>query len=172
LEVITRLLHSDEPVNFPGSYYTINEGILLPRPQRPGGPPILIGGNGPHRTLPLVAKYASEWNAVYLSHKAFRERSQMLDEMVVENGRTPTQVRRSLMTRIEIGDDAALRPKFSSATPAELRQRGLVLGTPTQIVDQLGKWGENGVQRIMLQWLNLDDMDGLEILGTQILPQV
>ncbi|MCA9933604.1 MAG: TIGR03560 family F420-dependent LLM class oxidoreductase [Anaerolineales bacterium] len=172
LEVIAQLLHSDEPVNFSGDYYTINEGILLPRPQRPGGPPILIGGNGPRRTLPLVAKYASEWNAVYASQETFRERNRLLDELLVGNGRIPSQVRRSLMTRIEIGDDALLRQKFSSATPDELRQRGLVLGTSTQIVDQLGQWAESGVQRIMLQWLDLDNMAGLETLGTKILPQV
>ncbi len=172
LEIITRLLHSDEPVDFSGDYYTVKEGILLPRPQRPGGPPILIGGNGPRRTLPLAARYAREWNAVYTSREIFRERSQLLDELLVKNGRSPADVRRSLMTRVEIGDDAALRQKFSSATPAELRQHGLVLGSPDEIVDQLGQWAESGVQRIMLQWLDLDDMDGLETLGTKILPQV
>src|SRR5512139_1477925 len=59
LEVITRLLRSDAPVNYSGVYYNIKGGILLPRPSRPGGPPILIGGNGMRRTLPLVARYAS-----------------------------------------------------------------------------------------------------------------
>jgi F420-dependent oxidoreductase-like protein len=55
LEVISSLLKSDEPVSFIGEYYQLREAILLPRPQRPGGPPIIIGGNGPQRTLPLVA---------------------------------------------------------------------------------------------------------------------
>ena len=44
LEVITRLLHSDTPVSYSGMFYQLNEAILLPRPQRPGGPPIIIGG--------------------------------------------------------------------------------------------------------------------------------
>lgn len=174
LEVITRLLKSDKPIDFRGDYYTVQEGILLPRPQRPGGPPILIGGNGPQRTLPLVAQYAHEWNAVYTTHETFKERNSLLDQLLVANGRLPTTVRRSLMTRIEIGDTATLQQKFaqSSLTLDEIRQRGLVLGTPTEIVDQLGRWGETGVQRIMLQWLDLDDMNGLEILGTKILPQI
>src|SRR5579884_615819 len=46
LEVITRLLHSDEPVNYEGQFFQLHDAILLPRPQRPGGPAILIGGNG------------------------------------------------------------------------------------------------------------------------------
>ena len=172
LEIVTRLFNSAEPVYFHGDYYNVQEGVLLPRPQRPGGPPLLIGGNGPLRTLPLTARYAREWNAVYMPRAEFVERNALLDEMLAENGRSPSSMRRSLMTRVEIGDDAALGRKFTQATPAELRQRGLVLGIPAAIVDQLGSWHEAGVQRIMLQWLDLDDMAGLETLGTQVLPQL
>src|SRR5205085_10966298 len=64
LEVITRLLRSDEPVTYEGRFYHLRGGTLLPRPQHPGGPPILIGGRGPRRTLPLVARYADICNAV------------------------------------------------------------------------------------------------------------
>jgi F420-dependent oxidoreductase-like protein len=67
LEVISQLLQSDEPVDFEGDYYELNEAILLPRPQRPGGPPLLIGGNGMKRTLPLAARYAQEWNGIFLT---------------------------------------------------------------------------------------------------------
>ena len=88
LEVVTQLLNSDEPVAFNGDYYHLEDAILLPRPQRPGGPPILIGGNGPQLALPLVAKYASEWNAVYISPEGFKEKNALLDGMLVENGRS------------------------------------------------------------------------------------
>jgi alkanesulfonate monooxygenase SsuD/methylene tetrahydromethanopterin reductase-like flavin-dependent oxidoreductase (luciferase family) len=174
LEVITRLLHSDEPVDFVGDYYRLQEAVLLPRPQRPGGPPILIGGNGEKRTLPLAAKYAQEWNAVYISPAEFVRKSELLDEMLMANGRVPADVRRSLMTRCEIGDNDTLAQKFnrSPASIAELRARGLVLGMPDHIVEQLGLWAEAGVQRIMLQWLNLDDLAGLELLAKTVLPQV
>ena len=174
LEVITRLLRSDEPVDFAGEYYKVQEGIVLPRPQRPGGPPILIGGNGPRRTLPLTARYADEWNAVYISRPDFLERNQLLDGLLEENGRGAAAVRRSLMTRVELGDEAKLEETFASSSLSleEIRQRGLVMGTPAEIVEQLGEWADAGVQRVMLQWLDLDDMDGLEELGSKVLPQV
>src|SRR5206468_2644018 len=63
LEVASRLLRSDAPVTFEGRFFQLHDAVLLPRPARPGGPPILIGGNGPKRTLPLVARYADIWNA-------------------------------------------------------------------------------------------------------------
>ena len=58
LELTQRLLQSDTPSDFQGDFYQLEDAILLPRPVRPGGPPILIGGNGPKKTLPLAAKYA------------------------------------------------------------------------------------------------------------------
>src|SRR5436190_1724303 len=66
LEVITRLLRGEGPASYAGRFYQLRDAILLPRPQRAGGPPILIGGNGPQRTLPLVARYADIWNGTFL----------------------------------------------------------------------------------------------------------
>lgn len=173
LEVITRLLHSDEPVDFEGRFYQLREAVLLPRPGRPGGPPLLIGGNGPRRTLPLVARYADEWNGVYIPAARFAELSARLDELLTERGRRPGDVRRSLMTGLVFGrDEAELGGKLKGREAAELRERGLVAGTPSEIVDQLGQLAEVGVQRVMLQWLDLDDLDGLEALAKGVLPQV
>ena len=173
LEVITRLLGSDEPVGFDGQYFQLREAILLPRPARPGGPPILIGGNGPRRTLPLVARYADEWNAVYVSAARFAELSARLDRLLSEAGRDPASVRRSLMTGLVFGRDGAeLARRLGGRDGASLRRRGLVVGTPSAIVEQLGQLASVGVRRVMLQWLDLDDLGGLADLARTVLPQV
>ncbi|MFQ5596043.1 MAG: LLM class F420-dependent oxidoreductase, partial [Anaerolineae bacterium] len=172
LEVITRLLGSDAPVSFSGHYYRLNDAILLPRPQRAGGPPILIGGSGPRRTLPLVARYAVEWNAGFVPATRFAELNARLDELLLARGRQPTDVRRSLMTGLIFGrDDAEVRQKLDARgrTADELRRLGVVVGTGTEIVDQLEHLAEAGVQRVMLQWLDLDDLDGLEALAQAVL---
>ena len=175
LEVVTRLLHSDDPVDYAGTYYHLQEAILLPRPLRPGGPPILIGGNGPKRTLPLVAQYATEWNAVFTTPAVIRQRNQALDALLQERGRAPADVRRSLMTGCWFGkDDAAVNARLQEQgrSFAQMREIGIIVGTGNQIVDQLGELAEVGVQRVMLQWLDLDDVDGLEAMAHAVLPQV
>lgn len=173
LEVVTRLLKSDAPVNFEGDYFPLKEATLLPRPQRPGGPPIVIGGNGLKRTLPLVARYADEWNGVFLTPARFAECSAHLDQLLQKQGCQPGEVRRTLMTNLVFArTEAALDAKLQGVKPAELRERGRVVGTPPQVVDQLGKLAEAGVQRVMLQWLDMDDMDGLEALAQTVLPQL
>jgi alkanesulfonate monooxygenase SsuD/methylene tetrahydromethanopterin reductase-like flavin-dependent oxidoreductase (luciferase family) len=174
LEVITRLFHYiDEPVNFDGKYYHLEDATLLPRPRRPGGPPIVIGGNGPERTLPLVARYADEWNGVFLTPARYAERNALLDQLLEDEGRGPDQVRRTLMTNLVFGrDEAELERQLEGDSADELRQSGRVVGTPGEVIEQLNRLAEAGVQRVMLQWLELDDIDRLEALAKTVLPQV
>ena len=175
LEVISRLLRSDAPFDYTGEYYRLKDAILLPRPERPGGPPILVGGNGEKRTLPLAARYADEWNAVYITAERFKELAGKLDELIIAEGRQPDCVRRSLMTGCVFGlNQADLAKKVEARTKAkltlqELRQRGLLVGTAAEFLEQLGKLEQAGVQRVMLQWLDLDDMAGLEALARDVL---
>lgn len=166
LELITRLLRSDAPVSFQGRYYTLHEAVLLPRPRRPGGPPLLIGGNGPRRTLPLAAAYADEWNAVLIPAARFAQLNAHLDSLLAGQGRSASALRRSLMTGIVFGrDDAELQAKLAGRDPAALRERGLIVGAGAQVQEQLHALAQAGVQRVMLQWLALDDLDGLEALA-------
>jgi alkanesulfonate monooxygenase SsuD/methylene tetrahydromethanopterin reductase-like flavin-dependent oxidoreductase (luciferase family) len=172
MEVVTRLLQSDVPVTFDGQYYHLRDAILLPRPQRPGGPRILIGGNGTKRTLPFVVRYASEWNCVSLTPEKFAHANQLLNQMLLDAGRNPDTVRRSMMTGCIFGsDDAALKHKLDmyKATVDDLQKRGNVAGSLEQIREQLNTLEQAGVQRIMLQWLDLDDLESLQVLAKGIL---
>ncbi len=173
VQVVQRLLNSDEPVSFQGEYYHLEDAQLLPRPRRPGGPPILIGGSGPRRTLPLVVRYATEWNSTFLTPAVFTERNAELNRLLSAAGRQPAEVRRSMMTAVHFGRDAAeVKRKAGDRDLAALRARGMMVGGAGQIVEQLGALAEVGVQRVMLQWFDLDDLEGLEAMATSVLPQM
>ena len=172
MQVVTRLLQSDEPVTFEGHYYQLRGATLLPRPQRPGGPRILIGGNGVKRTLTYVVRYASEWNCVSLLPDDFARLNMRLSDMLLEAGREPESVRRSMMTGCVFGkDDAALNRKISfyGKTLEEVQQGGAVAGNLGAIQGQLQTLEQAGLQRIMLQWLDLDDLESLEVLAKVLL---
>lgn len=175
LEVITRLLKSDTPVSYSGSFYRLNEAILLPRPQRAGGPPIVIGGNGPKRTLPLTARYADEWNAVFVAPQRFAELNAQLSALLAAEGRDPASVRRSLMTGLTWAptmDAFEQKLRDSGRTREQLAAHGVIHGALEEIPAQIQAFAEAGVQRIMIQWLDLDDLAGLEQFAAHVLPQV
>ncbi len=178
LEVITRLLKSDQPVELRGKYFQIQEAILLPRPERPGGPPILVGGNGARRTLPLAAKYAQQWNANFITANEFNRLNQQLDEYLKSSGRQPGEIRRSLMTSCIFGiDQEDLERKVSQRAHgqrsiSDLRQRGAIVGTAQEIIHQCQQLAQVGVEQIMLQWLDLNDTAGLEKMAQGIIGQL
>jgi F420-dependent oxidoreductase-like protein len=174
LEMTTRLFNSDEPVSYEGKHFSLNNVVLLPRPKRPGGPPILIGGGGPKRTLPLTAKYAREWNIVNCRLEVLKEKSARLDELLKAEGRKPSDVQRSVFSTAVFGKtDADLRAKLDERgkTSGELwEQNGITAGTTQEFTERLGQWQEAGVERLLLQWLDLDDIEGLEMIARDVLP--
>lgn len=175
LEVISKLFKSEQPVDFEGEFFQLRQAVLLPRPLRAGGPPILIGGNGEQRTLPLTARYASEWNAIFLPPQEFARLNRRLDQMLIAENRQPDKVIRSMMTGCVYGQNkAALEKKVAQRTKGErtvedLRQSGLLVGTAEEIGWQIQNLEEAGLQRLMIQWLDLDDMPGLESLAKGII---
>jgi F420-dependent oxidoreductase-like protein len=187
LEVITRLLKSDEPVTYQGRFFQLRGATLLPRPERPGGPRLQIGGNGLRRTLPLVARYADMWNALALSPEAFREQSAALDDLLRAAGRRPEEVTRTLMLGQFFGrnmgevdrrlqwrhDDPAWAGKPLDAVLDALRASGQgLVGTPDMVIQQIQAYAQAGVAELMVQWLDLNDLDGLQAFATTVLPKV
>jgi alkanesulfonate monooxygenase SsuD/methylene tetrahydromethanopterin reductase-like flavin-dependent oxidoreductase (luciferase family) len=101
-----------------------------------------------------------------------------LDEYIKSEGRQPGDVRRSLMTgcifgvnQNEVDRKVDLRT-HGQRTADELLQRGLVIGTAEQVVEQCQQLASVGVQRVMLQWLDLDDIAGLESMADGILDKL
>jgi alkanesulfonate monooxygenase SsuD/methylene tetrahydromethanopterin reductase-like flavin-dependent oxidoreductase (luciferase family) len=122
--------------------------------------------------LSYVVQYASEWNCVTQLPQDFARLNKRLDEMLTEAGRKPESVRRSMMTGCVFGkDDAALRQKLAArgSTLEQLRERGVVAGSLGAINEQLAALEAAGLQRVMLQWLDLDDLESLERLAKGVL---
>jgi len=172
LEVVSRLLRSEEPVSFSGEFYRLRDALLMPRSPRPGGPPIVIGGNGVRRTLPLAARYADEWNAAFITAEDFAQLNARLDGLVEEAGRAPDRVRRTLMTRVIFGRTEADVDSKLDGTSRDQLPATVLAGTTDEIVERLGRLSEAGVQRVMLQWIEVDDIDSLEAMAHSVLPQL
>ncbi len=172
LDCVTSLLHSDQPVTYHGKYYNLEEAQVLPRAESPGSPAILIGGNGIRRTLPLVARYADIWNANFIGAEAFMKANAELNRLLKEAGRPATAVRRTLMTGcIFAKDPQGFDKKLArrGRTREQLIERGMIVAAGEEIKPQLQRLSEAGVQRVMLQWLELDDLQGLRDLAKQVL---
>lgn len=173
-ELVARLLRDNESVSFDGSYYQLEDAILLPRPLREGGPEILIGGNGRKRTIPLAARWADEWNGVGLTADEYQELNEVLDQACQKQGRDPKEIRRSIMVNLLYGQDPHRleRELGEQGTSFEdLRSQGRIAGYPEDIVGQIRSYQAAGAERIMLQWLDMDNLEGLKSLASEVLDE-
>jgi F420-dependent oxidoreductase-like protein len=167
--VVSSLLRSDDPVTLPGEHFRLEDALLTPRPAH--RTPIVIGGRGPLRTLPLVAKHADEWNVTGVQVAGFKELSGKVDALLKRNGRAPESLRRTLMTTVVFGrDEAELRGRLAGRDAAELVRQGRFVGTARQIADQLRPWAEAGLDGVYLRWEQLGDAAGVRRMGEALLP--
>ncbi|CAN5337509.1 LLM class F420-dependent oxidoreductase [soil metagenome] len=173
LQVVNLLIQSDEPFDFSGTYYNLHDAVMHPRPEVKGGPTIVVGGNGPKRTIPMAVKHANEWNAVYLDPEGFKGRVELIEELLAQEGRDSSTFGRSLMTRVVIGEtEVEAIAKLNGADVEALRARGVVIGDPDQVAAGLNAYKEAGVQRLDAQWLDMDDIAGLELIAAKVFPQI
>jgi alkanesulfonate monooxygenase SsuD/methylene tetrahydromethanopterin reductase-like flavin-dependent oxidoreductase (luciferase family) len=148
--------------------------------------PLLIGGRGPKRTLPLAAREAAEWNLSTLDADAFRQLREVLEQRCAEIGRDPATIKRSVMTTYIIGrDQGELRDRALKLRDVMARLKGhdadqvlrtmrsqAFVGTPEEIAEQVREHAKLGVDLFMLQHFLLDDSDALQLLAREVIPAV
>ncbi len=93
LEIVLRLF-TGGVVSYEGRVVSLHDAQLQPQPVQRPHPPIWIGGNGPRRTLPLVARYADVWHA-WGTPGSLRDVNGRVDELAVESGRDPAAIMRA-----------------------------------------------------------------------------
>ena len=88
---ICRAMFTQEAPSFTGRYYAIAGALNWPRPIRPGGIPILVGGSGERKTLRLVAMYADACN-VFGDVATVRRKLEVLNRHCEAVGRDPAEI--------------------------------------------------------------------------------
>jgi F420-dependent oxidoreductase-like protein len=160
--------------SFAGKFYPVTDSPALPKPVQRPHPPILIGGRGPRRTPQLAARYADEFNVAFVSIEQTAAVFGRVREACQAAGRDPGSLVYSAGHTVCCGRDEAELARRAEAIGWDLatqRADGLV-GTPDEIVDRLGAFAELGATRFYLQVLDLHDLDHLELIASEVLPQV
>jgi F420-dependent oxidoreductase-like protein len=160
--------------SFAGKFYPVTDSPALPKPVQRPHPPILIGGRGPRRTPQLAARYADEFNVAFVSLEQTAAVFGRVREACQAAGRDPGSLVYSAGHTVCCGRDEAELARRAAAIGWDLatrRAEGLV-GTPDEIVDRIGAFAELGATRIYLQVLDLHDLDHLELIASEVMPQV
>ena len=140
---------ADDDGAFEGRHYRLARTLSSPQPLSRPHPPILIGGSGEKKTLALVARYAQAcnlWNDPQLAH-----RLDVLRAHCEREGRPYDEIEKPVSYRFDLGE------------------RGERV---QEIVDELGRLAELGIQVAHGALARVFDPKTIEVVGTRIIPAV
>lgn len=171
LEIIKGLWSAQKDYSFDGTYYRLADSPALPKPVQQSGPPIIIGGFGAKRTPRLAARYADEYNLPFHTVADTTLAFDRVRQAAQAEGRT--LVLSSAQT-VCVGKDQAELQRRAAAIGQDLDtlRAGGLAGTPAEVLDKLGEFAGIGAERMYLQVMDLSDLDHLELIAAEILPNI
>jgi F420-dependent oxidoreductase-like protein len=176
VEVIetVRSMFCEDSTTFEGRYFSAKGALNYPRPLQPAGPPILIGGSGPNRTLRLVAQYADICNVTGGPAK-IRHLMNVLDEHCQSAGRDPEEICRTFINVVIVWETEeqalAAMPEAYRHISTEVTDHlsetvRPIAGTRDQVVEQLRQHLDAGVDGMILSCAGEDrNAEYVELLG-------
>jgi probable F420-dependent oxidoreductase len=109
-EVVRRLI-AGERVTFSGTFVSVEDAVLLPRPAR--RVPLMIGANG-KRMLSIALPHADAWNTWYSPYgntvDGFAEANERVSALCERVGRDAREVERSACVLVAVEGGAGERP--------------------------------------------------------------
>jgi probable F420-dependent oxidoreductase len=143
---IIRALLQDGAIDFEGRFYQARDCELLPRP-RPGGPPLLIGSNGP-RMLRITMPHAHAWNTWYADTgnrpDGVASLRAIVDGACRDVGRDPAEIRTTVAVHVRLPGGKGR----TMGDPATTDRIVPLEGPPGRMADELRAYAAAGVDEI------------------------
>lgn len=172
--LICRRMLDGEAANMVGTWYSAHGARAEPAPLQ-AHLPLLIGGSGERRTLPLVARVADVWNGEG-DPETYARKSSLLDGLCQRQGRDPASIGRT------VGLPPPLIREDRDEAVAELERRlvrhGLapeaaraasetspLVGSVEQVVAHLRSYQTAGAHEVIFDWPSPADEPTLQALA-------
>ena len=145
---IIRTLLQEGEIDFEGRYYQARDCEILPRGPRPGGPPLMIGSNGP-RMLRIAAPHVHAWNSWFADigndPAGIARLRDVVDAACRDVGRDPTEVERTVAVLVQYPNGTGrIQGSYAEAPPPPLT------GPPEVLADRLRAYAEAGIGHVQL----------------------
>lgn len=171
---IMKSLWTDHRTTYEGEFYRTVDAECRPQPVQDPRPPIAVGGGGEQITLPVVAKHADSWNW-FGDFEEWRLKSAVLDEYCEEFGRTQDSIERSWFGRIIIRESEAEVERIVDAVEMfddiETAKSEHLVGTPSQISERIEYMVDQGVDEIVVEFVDIPEHQGIELFSDEVISQ-
>lgn len=175
LELIRRLWVEDE-VDFNGRWYQLAGAAFEPKPVRPEGISILVGGSG-GRLKSIAARHATMFNS-FAAPWEWASLNEDLDVRLARADRRPEALRRTAFVFAELSGDRQREDELvdhvqrSRGGSDEQVRRRVVVGPPEAMITVLSSYAEAGVDTAILNLRAPIATDGLQRFADEVLTSV
>ncbi len=172
-----------DQVDFQGEHYRLEACPALPSRTKTRTLRLIMGGEAGPRSAALAARWADEYDLVYVDPPGAKERVQRVSAACEAIGRDP-------------GDDAPIPPDEDDRRidEGEVRRRAAelmawqgedgdvdaylddlrtnhVAGTVEQVLERLAEFAAAGIQKVLVHQLVHTDLESVELIGREIVPE-
>ncbi len=178
---VIRALWTEEPANFSGKYYSLHDAPMMPKPVQQPHPPIIVGGTG-ERTMRVAAKHATDYNQIAPLEDVKVNLAKM-EAICGEMGRDFGQMRHSVQLQIKLSDSKeemdqilargallARRPSKLYDDPEKQTRDSMLLGSVTEVKEQVDRWTDAGINHIILMTPRPFDRSMMERFASEVAP--
>ena len=173
LAILKGLWTAPGKFTYQGKHYQVVDATCEPKPDPA---PIIVVGGGGYKTMLLTAKYADWWNHSDVDIATYTGRMAILDQHCATIGRDPATLRRTWFGRLSVGKTEATAHEQALALGfghhVGWKLEGAFIGTPQQIVDQVGEFIKIGVDYFMFEIIGLPDPDVIGMVVEDVLPKI
>jgi probable F420-dependent oxidoreductase len=177
LELLPRLW-TESSVTHHGHFFQA-EGITIePKPARPGGIPIWVGGRV-DESLRRAARFGSGWMPTLIGPDTFRESWPRLGEYAVAAGRDPADITGAVYLFASIGPTyeaarSTLAPGIEAIfrAPFDAFEAFCLVGTSEQWIEQIGRFVEAGVRHVNVLLYTNDLLSDVQQIGDEVAPRL
>ena len=164
--LIRRLL-AGERVSHEGRFYRFADALCEPRPLQ-DRLPILIGGSGPRKTLPIVARHADMWNA-YGTPETLAASDAILVEHCAAVERDPATIERTFTMNVVVRESRAeaeaVWESYRATHKPDAWESRFAVGRPDEIAEALAAYAAVGFRHPILVFRSPWDLETIERLG-------
>ncbi|MCZ6642249.1 MAG: LLM class flavin-dependent oxidoreductase [Gammaproteobacteria bacterium] len=166
-QLIRQLLRSEEPVDYSGKYYQLDQARLSPGSH--GEPiPIMVGGTGEKRTLRTLARYGDimnldGWAGGGMALEYYQHKAGILEKHCEAADRDPAEIRRTLLMPCYLTEDEDLIERCIKRLGP-----GTVAGPKQYLIDRIGEFRDAGIAEIMFGGIPSGDIDRLQQFEEEI----
>ena len=174
---ICRAMFTQEAPSFEGRHHRIEGALNVPRPVRPGGPPILIGGSGERRTIPLVARYADACN-FFGDVATIRHKVDVLERCCEEIGRDPGEITKTRLGAVIIAATSAEAERKTAQVVAtrkidpERARTSFITGDPDSVAEKVDAFLDAGMDGMLISLPDAHDNEPVELAARTLAPRL